>query len=197
MQHVFCSLCINICPSASSPSCIAILGGETTSVTLPHPIFLHWAPTMLLTQDISSVLHCCGKIPDITQGREGLCSYSPSWLQEHETVRQQEEMNDTPRLAYSFSFGSGSQPIGAAARAKGGSSHLNEHNLKSPSQTCPGVSSRCLQVVCICHYTQSHRKSASFDAYDLRLSILTDMNFRVTIYPEGTTDYVSCYPSLS
>lgn len=86
-------------------------------MTLLHPIFLHWAPPMPLTQDISSVLHPCGKIPDGTQGREGLCSYSPLWLQEHETVRQQEEINDTAQLAYSFSFGSGSQPIGAAARA--------------------------------------------------------------------------------
>lgn len=75
-QPVFCSPCINICPSASSLSCIAILGGETTSVTLPHRILLHWALPMVLTQDISSVLHCCGKIPDITQRREGLFAAS-------------------------------------------------------------------------------------------------------------------------
>lgn len=97
------------------PYCYSRWGNNLCESSSSH-IFALGSP-MLLTQGISSVLHCCGKISDIIQGREGLCSYSPSWLQELETVRQQEETNDTAQLACSFSFGSGSQPIGATARA--------------------------------------------------------------------------------
>lgn len=99
MQQAFCS---PICPSASSPPRVAVLGGETTSVALLNPTSLHWAPPCcsprILVLFFIAVAKCLRVFVVYSVRVQSFMAAR------HETASQEAERVDDAQLAYFHSL---------------------------------------------------------------------------------------------